>query len=463
MQLDYISLFSGIEAASVAWEPLGWNPVAFAEIEPFPCAVLEERFPDVPNLGDVTKVDWSEWHGTADLVIGGSPCQSFSVAGLRKGLADPRGNLMLEYLRACEGIAPEWIIWENVPGVLSSNGGRDFKALLEAVAELWPRGGGAWRVLDAQFFGVAQRRRRVFLVVNTRDWRRAAAVLQDAEILRGNSSASRAKRKELAGTVGYRPPFHRGWNLGAEPPEHDGVAAFKYHQGASAGSVGYGKEVCPTLHTDHPPAVICMQTDHMGQNGRLCSREVCKTLDTNSRPIVAAKRGDGLPCHAINSQNTGSMQGNPFSEEVCPTLDGKVHAVCARNPSAHTQYGEEVAGTLTARADGSPCPDRGANLLCFQQNQRDEVRDMGDCAGALTAAPGIRNQNLIAQTTCLGDDNGKAACDVELCGSLKVGGATDCLSRATAMTSWERCAPAITREPETKTSGEGKLICQCIR
>ena len=126
MQLDYISLFSGIEAASVAWEPLGWNPVAFAEIEPFPCAVLEHRYPGVPNLGDVTEVDWSEWHGKAELVIGGSPCQSFSVAGLRKGLADPRGNLMLEYLRACEGIAPEWIIWENVPGVLSSNGGEGF-------------------------------------------------------------------------------------------------------------------------------------------------------------------------------------------------------------------------------------------------------------------------------------------------------------------------------------------------
>ena len=239
MQLDYISLFSGIEAASVAWEPLGWNPVAFAEIEPFPCAVLEERYPDVPNLGDVTKVDWSEWHGTADVVIGGSPCQSFSVAGLRKGLADPRGNLMLEYLRACEGIAPEWIIWENVPGVLSSNGGRDFQALLEAVAKLWPDGGASWRVLDAQFFGVAQRRRRVFLVINTRDWRRAAAVLQDAEILRGNSTASRAKRKELAGTVGYCSPFHRRWNAATEPPEHDGVAAFKYHQGAQARSIAY--------------------------------------------------------------------------------------------------------------------------------------------------------------------------------------------------------------------------------
>lgn len=141
MQLDYISLFSGIEAATIAWEPLGWNPVTFAEIEPFPSAVLAARWPDVPNLGDVTKVDWSEYRGKCDLVIGGSPCQSFSIAGLRKGLADPRGNLMLEYLRACYEIDPEWIVWENVPGVLSAGKRLNFQTFLEAVAELWPRGG----------------------------------------------------------------------------------------------------------------------------------------------------------------------------------------------------------------------------------------------------------------------------------------------------------------------------------
>ena len=107
-------MFSGIEAASVAWEPLGFEPVAFAEVDPFPSAVLKKHYPHVPNLGDITNVNWSEYHGKVDIVVGGSPCQSFSVAGLRKGLDDPRGNLMLEYLRACDQIRPEWIVWENV-------------------------------------------------------------------------------------------------------------------------------------------------------------------------------------------------------------------------------------------------------------------------------------------------------------------------------------------------------------
>jgi len=147
--LKYISLFSGIEAATVAWKPLGWKPIAFAEIDPFPKAVLARHYPGVPDLGDMTKVDWSKYNGTVDIVVGGSPCQAFSIAGLRKALDDPRGQLMLEYLRACHGINPEWIVWENVPGVLSADGGRAFGSLLASVAELWPDGGAAWRVLDA--------------------------------------------------------------------------------------------------------------------------------------------------------------------------------------------------------------------------------------------------------------------------------------------------------------------------
>lgn len=193
--MNYISLFSGIEAASVAWEPLGWHPVAFAEIEPFCCELLEKRFPNVPNLGDVSQVDWSGYEGTVDLVIGGSPCQAFSVAGRRGGLMDERGQLMLEYVRCIREVKPRWCIWENVPGVLSQDGGRAFGTLLR---ELEDCGFSlAWRVLDAQFFGVAQRRRRVFLVGHPM-LGCAAGVLTDPDCLRGNSQTSRGKRQELA-------------------------------------------------------------------------------------------------------------------------------------------------------------------------------------------------------------------------------------------------------------------------
>ena len=199
MDMKYISLFSGIEAASVAWRPLGWDPIAFCEFDKTPSKVLAKNFPNIPNLGDVTKVDWNKYHGTAKIVVGGSPCQAFSIAGARKGLNDLRGQLMLEYLRACAEIDPEWIIWENVPGVLSSNGGRDFATLLNSVSKLWGArgGGGAWRVLDAQYFGVPQRRKRIFFVVNTHDWRRAVNVLYDSASLQGDTCKAGQKAEAL--------------------------------------------------------------------------------------------------------------------------------------------------------------------------------------------------------------------------------------------------------------------------
>ena len=195
--MRYISLFSGVEAATLAWEPLGWEPVAFAEIEPFPSAVLAHRWPDVPNLGDVTQVDWSKYRGTVDLVVGGSPCQAFSVAGKREGLMDERGQLMLEYVRAVREVEPRWFLWENVPGVLSQDKGRAFGTLLGEMADLGYS--CAWRVLDAQFFGVAQRRRRVFLVGCLGGGAgAAAAVLFEPESVSGNTQTSKQKREALA-------------------------------------------------------------------------------------------------------------------------------------------------------------------------------------------------------------------------------------------------------------------------
>jgi DNA (cytosine-5)-methyltransferase 1 len=189
-EMKYISVCSGIEAASVAWEPLGWEPVAFSEIEPFPAAVLKHRWPKTPNLGDMTKYEqWNIPSGSVDLLVGGTPCQSFSVAGLRKGLHDPRGGLMLTFLEIAQCLRPRWVVWENVPGVLSSNGGRDFGSFLGALGELGY--GWSYRVLDAQWFGVAQRRRRVFVVGHLGNWELAAKVLFESEGVRRDSPPSR--------------------------------------------------------------------------------------------------------------------------------------------------------------------------------------------------------------------------------------------------------------------------------
>jgi DNA (cytosine-5)-methyltransferase 1 len=194
--MRYFSICSGIEAASVAWEPLGWKAVGFSEIEPFPSAVLKHRFPNTPNYGDATQhATWPIEPGSIDLLVFGSPCQSFSVAGLRKGLADPRGNLALVILGFADRIKPKWIIWENVPGVLSSNGGKDFGSFLGALGELGY--GFAYRVLDAQNFGVPQRRRRVFVVacLGAGGWESAAKVLFEPESLRRDTPKGGSKGK----------------------------------------------------------------------------------------------------------------------------------------------------------------------------------------------------------------------------------------------------------------------------
>lgn len=224
--MRYGSLCSGIEAASVAWEPLGWSPAFFSEIATFPSAVLAHHYgsnmPDsapsdngVPNYGDMT--DFERWPDHAiDILVGGTPCQDYSIAGLRAGMAGDRGSLTLTYIQIAARYRPDWIVWENVPGVLSSNSGRDFARFLgdlsgtkiSVPADGWKNSGIiegigdayglAYRVLDAQYvrvdgFGraVPQRRRRVFVIGYLADWRRAAAVLFEPESLQGNTAPSR--------------------------------------------------------------------------------------------------------------------------------------------------------------------------------------------------------------------------------------------------------------------------------
>jgi len=199
--MKFLSVCSGIEAASMAWTPLGWEAVAFSEIEPFPCSLLAHHYPNTPNWGDMTK--FQEWPDVSiDLLCGGTPCQSFSVAGLRKGLDDPRGNLMLTFGAIAAKYRPQWLVWENVPGVLSSNGGRDFGSFLGMLGQLGY--GFAYKIFDAQYFGVAQRRRRVFVVGCLGDWHSAAAVLFERHSLQGHPAPRRQAGQEVAGTFGSR-------------------------------------------------------------------------------------------------------------------------------------------------------------------------------------------------------------------------------------------------------------------
>ncbi len=208
MSLRFATVCSGIGAPECAWAgtsagDLGWKPVFCAEIEPFPSAVLAHHHPDLPNHGDLTKHnEWPNYDDGIDLICGGTPCQAFSVAGLRKGLDDPRGNLTLTFLALVAQYRPRWVVWENVPGVLSDRTGA-FGSFLGGLGELGY--GFAYRILDAQYFGVAQRRRRVFVVAHAGgQWQRAAAVLFERASLRGDPAPRRKAGKGTATTLSAR-------------------------------------------------------------------------------------------------------------------------------------------------------------------------------------------------------------------------------------------------------------------
>ncbi len=193
--MRYLSVCSGIEAASAAWHPLGWEAAAFAEIDAFPSAVLTHHYPSVPNHGDFTTIQ-EDHYGAIALLVGGTPCQDFSIAGLRAGMDGARGALTIQFARLAERLRPRWLVWENVPGVLSIDNGRAFGAFLGSLGQFGY--GIAYRVLDAQHFGVPQRRRRVFVVGHLGDWRRAAAVLFERHGLSGYFAPSREARQGFA-------------------------------------------------------------------------------------------------------------------------------------------------------------------------------------------------------------------------------------------------------------------------
>lgn len=348
MGFRYVSIFSGVEAASLAWEPLGWEPVAFSEIEPFPCAVLAERWPNVPNLGDITKINWKEEiDGAIDLVVGGSPCQSFSVAGKREGLKGASG-LMFEYIRCVQELRPRWFLWENVPGALTSEDGGAFGQLLSEMDELGYS--LAWRVLDAQFFGVAQRRRRLFLVGHL-GAESPAEVLFEPDCLSGNPQSSREKRKELARRAG----------------RSAACAGFKYSAAPRANTLGYAEEQANTLTADwHAPAVFPLPNTALSQYGI----EIAGCLTA---------RGDSSPC-ADRGQNI----------------------VCMTGTQAHCHISDEITGCLTAHMgkDDAPVMVNGSDLqtyVCETAHSGSNGLGVGDgtVSEALAANPGMKQTTFV--------------------------------------------------------------------
>ena len=217
--MRYLDVCAGISASTVAWKPLGWEAAAYSEIEAAPRAILAHHYPDTPLHGDFTTIKGDEY-GAIDLLVGGTPCQDFSVAGLRAGLDGDRGNLSLEFLRLADRTRSRWVVWENVPGVLSIDEGRAFGAILGGLGELGY--GFAYRILDAQFFGVPQRRRRVFVVGCAGDWRGAAAVLSERQSLSGHPAPRREAREGIAGRARSGFAFD-GQNVGVSSLDEPGA------------------------------------------------------------------------------------------------------------------------------------------------------------------------------------------------------------------------------------------------
>lgn len=356
----FISICSGIEAASVAFKPLGWKAVAFSEIEPAPCSVLAHHYPDVPNHGDMTKFkEWPHYGKDGsepiDLVCGGTPCQAFSVAGLREGLNDPRGNLSLTFLAIVDKYRPEWVLFENVPGILSSathvspdprppeidlDGGdgpgdgeevvvfdeyeadesHAFSCFLAGLSELGY--GVAYRVIDAQYVrvdgfdrAVPQRRRRVFVVGYLGDWRRAAAVLLEPESMSGNPPPSRKAGQKPAPTLSAR--TQGGGGLGTDF-ELDG------------GLVPFGGN-----NTSGPIEVATAVNAHGGPHGR---------MDFESETFVAT----------FDRQSSGEYGNDPIASTVS--------ARDYKSPSDLVVHGE-VADTLTSNGDAHSGFPEAAGLV----------------------------------------------------------------------------------------------------
>jgi DNA (cytosine-5)-methyltransferase 1 len=359
--LIYGSVCSGIEAASVAWERLGWKCAFVSEIEPFPSAVLKYRFSEVPNLGDFTRID----EPAVDLLVGGTPCQDFSVAGLRAGLAGDRGQLTIEFVHLLERLRPRWMVWENVPGVLSSDGGRAFGAFLGLLGQ---RGYGfAYRILDAQFFGVPQRRRRVFVVGYFGDWRPAAAVLFERHSLSGDTPPRRKAGQVPTGTLGAR--ASAGGGLGTDfecdggqtavaAGNQDRVNSITTHVGAGVDEnmARDGWLVAPTLRTHRRN-----NSNPITEASELVSGFLMASGAGMERPAGIGSETDFLVAHSL------SAEGFDASEDgTGPLLSDDLSLTRASRTNDQVLFTPAVAFTERGRADGRALETQEEVAYCLR-------------------------------------------------------------------------------------------------
>lgn len=415
--MRYLSVCSGIEAVSVAWQPLGWRPAMFAEIDPFCCWLLRSRYrasrpvymPSpkdassrkeakqrtaairnivalpvdgaVINAGDFTRIGANDV-GAIDLLAGGTPCQSFSIAGNRAGLDDPRGNLTIEFARLAGRLRPVWLVWENVPGVLSIDGGRTFGAFLGMLVELGY--GVAYRILDAQYFGVPQRRRRVFVVGHLGDWRAAAAVLLERSSLSGHPPPRREAGKDIAPTFSARayggggPGSHFDVDGGLIPSTGDTSHSL------NAGGMGrqdFGTETLLSVFQDSEFGVKEYPTVGAMRAGRIPEHQmVVHSLSADGFDASEDGTGRGVPMIpvAISTAHTKS-NGSGFSEAIAHTLEsGGAQAVAFNLRGREGGALPEMADLASVRAAGG-----GSSNSYVAFSAKDHGADVGEIAPTL--------------------------------------------------------------------------------
>lgn len=419
--ITYGSVCSGIEAATVAWHPLGWRAEWFAEVEPFPSAVLAYRWPEVSNMGDMTKLARQVLAGSIaapEVLVGGTPCQAFSVAGMRAGLDDPRGQLTIKYVELADAVdhvrtargEPECIVvWENVPGVLSDKGnafGCFLGALVGESDALQPSGGkwtdagcvygprrtAAWRVLDAQYFGLAQRRRRVFVVASARAGFDPAAVLFEREGVRRDTAPRRGQGQDVAGTLNARtdgggfPGTDEACSGYVQPVTAYGGGRTSGPVDVAACLVAKGQKCDFEVETFcvHGTQDPCVQNDQAFALGRNSGQEnavfaiqnATRGKDQNGLGIAADSPMytlDQASQHAVFAIQDGAMRENPSSgpqglgvqSDLAYTLEAraamsKVQAVSVslrgREGGATAELGDDLAGTLRASSGGGDKP-----------------------------------------------------------------------------------------------------------